>query len=61
MEATLVDLAYTVSFVSQTMSKPNVMHWKAVKIIMQYLKGTLDFKLYFDSKYVVMRGYCHAD
>ena len=37
------DIAFAVSMVSQFMSKAGLQHWMAVKRIMRYLKGTLDF------------------
>jgi transposase InsO family protein len=61
MVATRADLAYAVSVVSQYMAKAGPMHWKAVKRIMRYLKGTLDFKLCLGGKHVTLRGYCDAD
>ena len=45
MVATRTDLAFAVSVVSQFMPKPDPMHWMAMKIIMWYLKGTLDMGL----------------
>jgi hypothetical protein len=36
-------------------------HWIAVKCIMRYLKGSLDFKLCLGSKDIILRGFCNAD
>ena len=43
MVAIRLDLAFSVS---RFTSKPGPMHWMAVKQIMQYVKGTLDMRLY---------------
>lgn len=32
-----------------------------MKWIMRYLKGILDFKLYFGNKDIALRGFCDAD
>jgi hypothetical protein len=32
-----------------------------IKCIMRYLKGILDFKLYFGSKDIALRGFCDVD
>ena len=45
MVATRVDIVFAVSTVSQFMLKVGPSHWMAMKCIMRYLKGTLDFKL----------------
>ena len=61
MVGTRADLAFPVSVVSQFMSRPEPMHWAAVKRIMRYLKGTLDVKLCLGGKDIILRGYCDAD
>ena len=61
MVATRANIAFTVSTVSQFMSKAGPPHWMAVKRIMRYLKGTLDFKLCLGGEDIVLRGFCDAD
>ena len=61
MVATRADIAFAVSKVSQFMSKANPPHWKAVKYMMRYLKGTLDFKLCLGGKVIVLRDFCDVD
>jgi hypothetical protein len=61
MVATRVVVSFAVSTVSQFMSKAGPPHWMAVKRIIRYLKGTLDFKLCLGGKDVVLRGFCDAD
>jgi hypothetical protein len=42
------DITYAVSNVSKFCSKPCKEHWTAVKRIMRYLKGTIDYGLWYD-------------
>lgn len=46
---TRADLAYSVNFVSQFMHSPIEAHFKMVKHILRYVKGTIDFRLHFSS------------
>ena len=39
------DIAYTVGVLARFNSNPGMAHWKAVKHLFRYLKGTLDIKL----------------
>ena len=43
--STRPDIAYTVGVLSRFSSNPGPQHWKAVKHLFRYLKGTLDYKL----------------
>jgi hypothetical protein len=43
--ATRPDIAYAVGVLARFNSNPGVVHWKAVKHLFRYLKGTLDYKL----------------
>ncbi|KAH9651033.1 hypothetical protein KPL70_026595 [Citrus sinensis] len=64
MVCTRADIAYAVSIVSRFMSNPGKLHWDAVKWVMRYLKGTLDYGLmYGKSKHEVceVRGYVDSD
>ncbi|KAL1346307.1 hypothetical protein AAHE18_08G180600 [Arachis hypogaea] len=45
---TRLDLSYAVNRVSQFMHHPTILHWKAVKQILRYLKGTTDKGLVFN-------------
>lgn len=46
------DLAHAVRVVSRYMHNPGKEHWNAVKWILRYLKGTVDFGLLFDKNSV---------
>nr|GEX09067.1 retrovirus-related Pol polyprotein from transposon TNT 1-94 [Tanacetum cinerariifolium] len=48
MVCTRPDLAHVVSVVSRYMHNPGKMHWKAVKCILLYLKGTTNIGLSFE-------------
>ena len=43
--ATRPDIAYAVGVLSRFSSNPGMAHWKAVKHLMRYLKGSMDLKL----------------
>ena len=43
------------------MSKASLPIWMAVKHIMKYFKGTLDFRLCLRSKDIFLRGFFDAD
>ena len=41
------DISYAVSYLSRFSANPGVPHWKAVKRIFRYLKGTIDLQLVY--------------
>ena len=57
------DLAFAVGFVSRFMEWPMVEHQQAVKRILRYVAGTLDFGLHFTKAPGTARfvGYCDSD
>jgi len=57
------DLAFSVGVASRFMEKPTVMHLKAVKQILRYLKGTIDLGLVYtqEGKPEVITGYSDSD
>jgi hypothetical protein len=56
MMDTRPNLTFVVNTVSQFMSKVGPPYWMAMKRIMRYLKGTLDFKLCFRGKDIAFKG-----
>ena len=42
------DIAATLGIVNQFASNPNEAHWKAVKCILRYLKGAIDYSIVFN-------------
>ena len=61
MLGTRPDLAYAVSVVSRYASNPTGTHWKAVKRIFRYIRGTLDLRLTFSGALEPLAGYTDAD
>ena len=54
MVATRANIASEVSTMSQFMVEAGPPNWMAMKRIMRYLKGTLDFKLCLKGKNIVV-------
>ncbi|XP_070031499.1 secreted RxLR effector protein 161-like [Nicotiana tomentosiformis] len=61
MMCTRPDICYAVALVSRYQSNPERDHWKAVKRIFIYLKGTTDYSLYYSRNNLHLRGYTNAD
>ena len=62
--ATRPDLAAALSSLNQYSSNPSQEHWKAVKRVLRYIKGTLDYGLLYQSSQngnVQLKGYVDAD
>lgn len=47
------DIAFALSYASQHMENPSMMHWNALKRILRYLKGTLGFGIKFSRDFDV--------
>ena len=47
MLATRPDLAYSVSYLSQFLDNPGIIHWEGAKRVIRYLKGTKSFGIYY--------------
>ncbi|GJY06382.1 retrovirus-related pol polyprotein from transposon TNT 1-94 [Tanacetum coccineum] len=61
MVCTRPDIAHVVGVVSRFMSNPGREHWKAVKWLLRYLKGTSKATLCFSRKEVVLEGFSDSD
>jgi hypothetical protein len=62
LTTTRLDIAYSVSILSQFMAKPHDNHWKEAKRVIQYLKGTVDFGIeYTNHLNVELIGYSDSD
>jgi len=62
LTTTRLDLAYSVSMLSQFMSKPLESHWIATKCVLRYLSGTCNYGiLYTDIFDVILVGYLDFD
>ena len=57
------DMSFSVGVASRFMEKPTVKHFNAVKQIMRYLKGTLNFGLVYtqEKKPEELVGYTYSD
>ena len=54
------DIANAVRAVARWSAKPGLEHWTAVKRILRYVRGTMDYVLRYQGR-VVLAGYCDAD
>ncbi|OAE18605.1 hypothetical protein AXG93_1923s1620 [Marchantia polymorpha subsp. ruderalis] len=61
MVNTRPDIAHAVGVVSRFASNPGKHHWKAVKWIMRYLRGTTDLSLCFGRGKLTVKRYVDAD
>ena len=61
MLCTRPDICYVVGLVSRYQSNPGEAHWKAVKRILRYLKGTMDYSLCYQGKDLLLREYTDVD
>jgi hypothetical protein len=62
LTTTRPDLAYSVSVLSQFMSKPLESHWVAAKSVLRYLCGTVNYGiLYTDVSDVTLAGFSDSD
>ena len=61
MLCTRSDICYTVGLVSHYQSNPGPYHWKVVKRILRYLRGTMDLSLCYGDGDLKLRGYSDAD
>ena len=59
--ATWPDIAFAVSSLSQFLENPGEIHWKAVKRVMRYLKGTKNYKLTLGINHDSLLGYADAN
>jgi hypothetical protein len=61
MTGTRPDIAYAVGAVSAYNANPGEAHWKAVKRIIRYLKGSRDLELTYSHGTKTIEGYADAD
>ncbi|KAL0555831.1 hypothetical protein IC582_004332 [Cucumis melo] len=55
------DIAYAVSRLSRYTHNPDIYHWDALRHLLRYLKGMIDFYLHFNKFPTVLEGYCDAN
>ncbi|KAL0561069.1 hypothetical protein IC582_001487 [Cucumis melo] len=61
MNYTRPDIAYAVSRLSRYTHNPDRYHWNVLRHLLRYLKGTIDYCLYFNKFPAVLEGYCDAN
>jgi hypothetical protein len=56
------DISFVISLVSRFMQRPHESHWKETKRIMGYLKGTVNYGVFYSSSATVsLLGYTDSD
>ena len=61
MICTRLDICHVVGMASRYQSNPGPEHWKAIKRILRYLKGTSDYLLCYQGNYLQLKGYTNVD
>ena len=61
MMCTRPDICYAVGLVSRYQSNPGQAHWKAVKRILRYLKGTANYTICYQGRDLRLMGYTDTD
>ena len=61
MMCTIHDICFAIGMASRYQSNPGQTHWKAVKRILRYLKGTADYSLCYQGNDLYLMGYTDAD
>lgn len=61
--ATRPDIAFIINYLSRFMSKYNEQHWRAIKNVLRYLKGTVDYGILYDGSIesIQVQGYSDSD
>lgn len=60
MTCTSPDIAYSVAKLSRFTSNPGSIYWLAIKRVLRYLKGTIDYGIVYSGKPPVLEGYSDA-
>ena len=62
LTGTRLDITYDVSLVSRFMEKPYSNHWQAAKRILRYVKGTIDYVIFYQARIPVkLVGYTNSN
>jgi len=55
------DISFAVSKLSRYMSNPGDDHWRALKRVLCYLKGTISFGIHYSGHLAVLEGYSDSN
>ena len=61
MMCTRLHIYHVVGMASRYLSNPGQAHWKAIKRVLRYLKGTIDYSLYYQGNDLQLKGYTNVD
>ncbi|KAL3645031.1 hypothetical protein CASFOL_010211 [Castilleja foliolosa] len=62
LTATRPDIMFSVSLISRFMEKPYSNHWEAAKRILRYVKGTIDYGIFYEKNaYIKLSGFTDSD
>ena len=59
--ATRPDISFAVSKLSRFVSNPGDNHWKALKRVMHYLKGTMEYGIHYTKYHRVLEWYSDSN
>ena len=59
--ATRPNISYVVSKLSRFTSNPGDDHWKALKRVCRYLRGTSNYGIHYSGYPPVLEGYCDSN
>jgi hypothetical protein len=55
------DIAFSVNQLCQHMHHPSTLHWIAAKRVLRYLKGTIDYGLWYTKGPLTLQAFCDSD
>ena len=61
MMCTRPDICHVVGMTSRYQSNPRQEHWKAIKRILRYIKGTTEYSLCYQGKDLRLKGHTDVD
>ena len=62
LSSTRSDIVFTVNYLSRFMQNPSQIHYTAAKRVLRYLRGTVDFGVYFSRMNTIkLKGFCDSD
>jgi hypothetical protein len=59
--ATRPDISFAMCKLSRFVSNPGDVHWRALKRVIRYLKGTMSYGIHYTRHLKELEGYCDAN